>query len=97
MPFESLAKIPQPVIAHLKLQGDRFHFMVLTKVSKCWVKVMDPAGGRFHWHSRERFRRRWTGVLVMLAPGESFEAGNQKTSTGLRFWRLIRPHRWDLR
>ena len=95
-PFESLAKVPKPVIAHLKLQEYRFHFVVLMKVSKRWVKVMDPANGRFHRHSRERFRKRWTGVLVMLATGESFEAGNRKTSTGLCFWRLIRPHRWAL-
>lgn len=46
-PFESLAKVPKPVIAHLKLQEDRFHFVVLTEVSKRWVKVMDPADGRF--------------------------------------------------
>ena len=71
--------------------------MVLTKVPKCWVEVMDPADGRFYWHSRESFRKRWTGVLVLLAPGDSFEAANRKTSIDSRFWRLIRPHRWALR
>lgn len=96
-PFESLAKVPKPVIAHLELQEDRFHFVVLTEVSKRWVKVMDPADGRFHRHSRERFWSRWTGVLVMLGPGDSFETDNRKTSIWWRFWRLIWPHRWALR
>ena len=52
--------------------------MVLTKVSKCWVEVMDPADGRFYWHSRESFRERWTGVWILLAPGDSFEGRQPK-------------------
>ena len=35
--FENLANVPKPAIAHLKLQEDRFHFVVLRQGRfYCW-------------------------------------------------------------
>ena len=39
------------------------------------------------------FKKIWTGVLVLLIPGESFVTGNNKTSNYTRFWQLIQPHK----
>ena len=93
---ESLAKVPKPSIVHLKVKNGHFHFVVLTKVSERWVEVMDPVDGRFHRHSHDEFQQQWTGVLVLLVPGERFRVGGEVTSVGWRFWGLIRPHGWGL-
>jgi len=54
---------------------------------------MDPADGAIHKVSHEEFKKEWTGVLVLIAPGEKFTVRNEKTSTPVRFWRLIKPSR----
>lgn len=92
-PFESLSKIPLPAVVHVIVKNDLHHYMVLYKVRKHDVLVMDPADGKLHYKTNEDFKKIWTGVLVLMQPGEEFHAGNEKTSVYTRFWQLIRPHR----
>src|SRR3546814_8923075 len=47
-PFESLSTIPLPAIAHVNTNGHAHHYMVIYRVSKHQVHVMDPADGRIH-------------------------------------------------
>jgi ATP-binding cassette subfamily B protein len=54
---------------------------------------MDPGDGAFHKIEHEEFKKQWTGVLVLIAPGEKFTVRNEKVSAQVRFWNLIRPHR----
>ncbi|MCA6431337.1 MAG: peptidase domain-containing ABC transporter, partial [Cytophagales bacterium] len=44
-------------------------------------------------YNHEDFKKIWTGVLVILLPGEDFKTGNQKVSVTARFWALMRPHK----
>ncbi|TKC08631.1 peptidase domain-containing ABC transporter [Pedobacter frigoris] len=92
-PFESLSKIPKPAIAHMLVNGILQHFVVIDKVDKKFVHIMDPIDGHLHLKSHEEFKSSWTGALVLLLPAEEFEAGNQKTSLQGRFWNLIKPHK----
>src|SRR3546814_19479191 len=54
---------------------------------------MDPADGRMHKVSAEKFGKIWTGVIVLLSPAEEFVAGNKKVSVFKRFRFLLKPHR----
>jgi len=92
-PLESLSKIPLPAIAHVIVKGSLHHFVVIYKVSKTSVTVMDPADGRLYRKKKNHFVKEWTGVIVLLLPDEQFTAVNQKTANILRFWQLIRPHK----
>lgn len=92
-PFESLARIPKPAIAHVVIGGKLQHFVVVYGVGKSHVLVMDPGEGRLRKWTHDEFRAAWSGVLVLLVPRDDFKAGNEETSTGRRFWRLVRPHR----
>jgi ATP-binding cassette, subfamily C, bacteriocin exporter len=42
---------------------------------------MDPADGQIHNISHEDFKKQWTGVLVIMMPGDEFKPGNEKKST----------------
>ncbi|MEH6305330.1 peptidase domain-containing ABC transporter [Olivibacter sp. CPCC 100613] len=90
-PFESLFKIPKPAIAHIVVEGVLQHYVVIYKVTKHWIEIMDPLDGQLHKKSHEAFKKIWTGALVLLIPSESFEKGRKTTSASSRFWDLIKP------
>lgn len=91
--FESLSKIPVPAIAHVVVKNQLHHYVVVYEVTKKYVVVMDPADGRIHRKTHDEFKQEWTGVLVLLLPGDGFQTGDNKLSVWQRFWQLLRPHK----
>ena len=91
--FESLGKIPLPAIAHVIVDDARYHFVVIYRVTRKHIIVMDPGDGRVHKVPHGEFEEQWTGVLILLLPGEHFQQGNEATSVLERFWQLVLPHR----
>jgi ABC-type bacteriocin transporter len=91
--WDSLFKIPKPAIAHVIVKEALQHYVVLIKTTKKYIEIMDPADGDLHRIPHEKFKKQWSGVLVLIAPGEKFTVGNEKISTPVRFWRLIKPNR----
>ncbi|MFC6101989.1 peptidase domain-containing ABC transporter [Olivibacter domesticus] len=89
--FESLFKIPKPAIAHIVVEGVLQHYVVIYKVSKRFVEVMDPLDGMTHKKSHEDFKKIWTGALVLLIPSEAFQKGKKTASVRSRFWNLMKP------
>lgn len=90
--FESLSKIPKPTIAHVIIDEKLHHYVVIYKVSKYNITILDPADGRLHKKTNAEFQKIWSGVMVLLLPDDSFVAGDKKTSNARRFWQLIKPH-----
>lgn len=92
--MDALPNIPKPAIAHLVIgEKQLHHFVVIYKVTKTGVTVMDPGSGKMATYSLDEFGKIWTGVLVLLVPGEEFKVSNEKISVYKRFWNLIKPHR----
>ncbi|MRS02189.1 peptidase C39, partial [bacterium] len=89
--WDCIYHIPVPAIAHIIVKGVLTHYVVITKVSKSYVRIMDPSDGDLHKVAHEDFKKRWTGVLVLIAPGERFKTLNEKTKLGTRLLQLIRP------
>ncbi len=92
-PFESLSKIPLPAVAHVVLPGGLHHYVVIFKMGKDYIQVMDPADGRLHKKSHDEFKAIWSGILILVQPDDSFRPGNEKASVLSRFWQLVKPHR----
>ncbi len=90
---DSLFKIPVPTIAHIRVKDMLFHFVVIYKVKGKIISVMDPIDGKLHDVSMEEFKEQWTGILILISPGDKFEAGNKKVSIISRFWFLVKPHK----
>ena len=91
--IEALSNIPLPTIAHIIVNGQLHHFVVIYKLSKGKVTVMDPAYGKLEEYSEEDFTKIWTGVLVILEKNEYFEQKDERTSVYARFWNLVKPHK----
>lgn len=91
--FEQAASAPLPAIAHCLVDGRLLHYVVVIRITSSYVEVMDPAEGRISQWPLGKFRSVWTGVLVLLEPGESFVPGNRTVSPLRRVWQLMRPHR----
>src|SRR5664280_1827148 len=91
--WDSLFKIPKPAIAHVIVKEVLHHYVVLIRTTDKYIEIMDPADGATHRIEHEEFKKQWTGVLVLIAPGEKFIVKNEKISTRVRFWNLVKPHR----
>ena len=78
--WDSLFKIPKPAIAHIVVKEALHHFVVLSNTTDKFIEIMDPADGEFHKISHDEFKKQWTGVLVLLAPGEKFSVLKMKKS-----------------
>ena len=63
-----VGQLPRAAILHWEFA----HFVVLDRVTKRGIEIVDPAAGR-RVVSREAFSRSFTGVAVVVEPGESFQ------------------------
>lgn len=90
--WESLSKIPLPAIAHLVLPNGLHHYVVIYKVSSKSIVYMDPGDGQFITKPQKDFMTLWSGVILLLLPGDNFVKGKQKISNLHRFWKLVQPH-----
>lgn len=91
-PFESLFNIPLPAIGHVIVRGALHHYVVISKISKKDISIMDPADGQIHRKSHDEFKKEWTGILLLLIPSDDFEAIEEKRTIFSRFFILLRPH-----
>ncbi len=92
-PAHCLKDIPLPAIAHMLIDGKLFHYVVIYKVSRGKIRLMDPATGRMMTRGLENFLKEWTGILILLAPADDFEKTDQATSPLARFLTLLKPHK----
>jgi ABC-type bacteriocin/lantibiotic exporter with double-glycine peptidase domain len=94
-PYEALARVPLPAIAHVRTDDGLGHFVVLHGVRERSVVLADPARGVEHL-SRDQFCRRWTGYLLLVVPEQTAPtpgaAGGPVSPWG-RFLGLLGSHR----
>ncbi|HDR4909321.1 TPA: peptidase domain-containing ABC transporter [Bacillus cereus] len=86
---EALMKISLPAIAHVVVNGGLLHYVVIYKVKKNRVYVADPERGHVTYLLDE-FCQMWTGVLILVKPGEKFQKGNKSQSIFSRFVSLLK-------
>lgn len=91
--LDALDKIPLPAVAHIIVKEQLHHYVVIYKVDKNKITVMDPGVGKMETYTFEEFQKVWTGVLILFAKNDDFKIYNDKVSSFTRFWRLIQPHK----
>ena len=89
----ALEKIPLPAIAHVILENQLHHFIVIYKVIHHKITIMDPALGKIETYLKIDFLNVWSGALVILSPSIPFKNINLIESNVKRFYRLIQPHK----
>ena len=75
-----LAGFPVPAIAHVIVDGNLLHYIVIEEVtSEKKIIVSDPAKGIVVYKPDDFFSI-WTGALLLLHPGETFTSGTFSVS-----------------
>ncbi|MGG7178467.1 peptidase domain-containing ABC transporter [Clostridium paraputrificum] len=64
-------KVPFPLIAHIVIDNNRNHYIVIHKVTKKYILVADPSKGMSKY-TPEEFMDKWTGILIFLYPNANF-------------------------
>ncbi|MFC0865101.1 cysteine peptidase family C39 domain-containing protein [Sphaerimonospora cavernae] len=70
---------------------DRRHFVVLEGMRRRWAYLNDPAVGRVRL-SREDFRKRFSGIVMVPRPGEDFTPGGQRLPLARSALAKVRPY-----
>lgn len=100
---DCLSEVPLPCIAHMIVDEDLLHYVVIFKIKKSSIIISDPAKGIVEI-PRERFwslknceiksgKYRWTGVLMLLSPTKNFKKDYKSFSTVKNLFHLLRPNR----
>ncbi|HOJ99134.1 MAG TPA: peptidase domain-containing ABC transporter [Termitinemataceae bacterium] len=97
--YEALSPtLPVPFIAHIKKttpQGELLHFVVVARITKQTITVLDPAEGRQKYTIQD-FCKLWTGYVVFLSPGKDFLIKKKEAGLFTRFLPLLAPHKSEL-
>ncbi|MFC7526870.1 peptidase domain-containing ABC transporter [Parapedobacter sp. GCM10030251] len=96
--INGLSQAPLPAIVHLNHADTGHHFVVVTRVGKRTVTLLDPADGRRHRWPVARFSAYWSGAALLLLPGPAFftDAGSPSPTTWRRIGQLLLPYRRQL-
>lgn len=90
--FESIYALPHPVIAHVIIDQQLQHYVVVYGASPKGIRIMDPAKGTLEVVEPDAFKKIWTGIAVILAPADSFLTGKKAMAVAERFRLLLQPH-----
>lgn len=88
---EHLEDLPLPAILHWEFR----HFVVLERLTRTGVWLVDPARGRIH-ATRAELGRAFTGVALCFDPGEAFAKRPTPRLSLHRYLDLLRPLRASL-
>ena len=97
------SEFPLPCIAHVIVQGNLMHYVVIHKITKKKIVIADPAKGivkltpdAFLGQVKEKEsvpEYQWTGVLILLVKNENFRKSNEKKGLFERFLYLLIPQK----
>ena len=90
---KSLLKVPKPVIAHVAMEDQRHHYIIIYQTGTKMLKIMDPADGKLSSMRWPDFLAKWTGIMILLVPSNTFKKGQKAKSPWKWFWELLKPHR----
>ncbi|MGQ8968395.1 peptidase domain-containing ABC transporter [Bacillus subtilis] len=63
---------PLPAIAHVVLNGQLLHYMVIHKIKKDKIIIADPGKGIITYRKDEFFKI-WTGILIFMVPSDTYQ------------------------
>ena len=86
------SEFPLPAIAHVLVEDEAFHYVVIHKITKKKITAADPAKGLVDYTIDEFFKI-WSGVLIFCEPREDFERGNRTKSIFKRFFIQLIPQK----
>lgn len=97
------SEFPLPCIAHVIVDGNLLHYVVIHKITKKQIIIADPAEGIVKLTPEEFFgdiheenkppKYQWSGIIIMLMKNETFKKGNETKGLFSRFFHLLLPQK----
>lgn len=97
------SEYPLPCIAHVIADGSLLHYVIIHKITKKRITIADPAKGIVTLTPEEFFgekaesgkspKYRWSGVLIIMVPDQTFKRGNETQGIFVRFFHLLLPQK----
>ncbi|SHO52993.1 peptidase domain-containing ABC transporter [Anaerocolumna xylanovorans] len=97
------SKFPLPCIAHVVVDGALLHYVVIHKITSKQIILADPGKGIVKLTPEEFLGAgavsgkppvyQWSGILILLVPGQTFEKGDETKGLFERFFSLLIPQR----
>ena len=94
--LRNLKEAGSPVIIHTLSENGLLHYMVIYKVGRKCVEVMDPARERIGRVNIADIAGRWSGYAVLAGPGEGYREVDRTEGRRLRLLRLLDMHRREI-
>lgn len=97
------SEFPLPCIAHVVVDGNLLHYVVIHKITNKKIIIADPAVGIVKLTPEEFFgevskegkppKYQWSGVLILLIKKETFQKGDETQGLFRRFFHLLLPQK----
>lgn len=97
------SEFPLPCIAHVIVDGQLLHYVVIHKITRKQVIIADPGAGIVKLRPEEFYgevheegkppRYQWSGILILMVKNESFKKGNETKGLFSRFFHLLLPQK----
>lgn len=97
------SEFPLPCIAHVIVDGNLLHYVVIHKITKKQIIIADPGVGIVKLSPEEFFgevhndnkppKYQWSGVLILLVKNEEFQKGGETNGLFSRFFYLLLPQK----
>lgn len=97
------SEFPLPCIAHVIVNGNLMHYVVIHKITPKQIIIADPAEGIVKLKPEEFFgevtdgnkppKYQWSGVLILLVKSEKFVKGKETQGLFQRFIHLLLPQK----
>ena len=94
---------PLPCIAHVIVDGNLLHYVVVHKITKKQIVIADPGVGIVKLKPEEFFgevheegkppKYQWSGVIILLVKNETFKKGDETKGLFSRFFYLLLPQK----
>lgn len=80
--------ITLPAIAHIVIDQQLLHYVVIHKISKEKIIIAEPGKGLIKY-KKDDFLKIWTGILILLTPTEAYEKQKEIRNISSDIFRLI--------
>lgn len=97
------SEFPLPCIAHVIIDGNLLHYVVIHKITQKQIILADPAKGIVKLKPEEFFGEiheegkpptyAWSGVLIFMVPSQSFQKKDETKGLFARFFHLLLPQK----
>lgn len=97
------SEFPLPCIAHVIVDGNLLHYVVIHKITKKQVVIADPGAGIVKLSPEAFFgevheegkppKYQWSGILILLVKTETFQKGDETKGLFERFLYLLKPQK----